>query len=184
MLRPKSPTTTRCPPPARFLPAGAVRTAELIFFTPPFITTLKRLKGKRAEGIRYEHAVLDHFDAEYGDFFLPSPWLRFTAIHTGEKERFCQPDGLLFDFATGILTLVEIKLKHVAAAWWQTRHLYQPVVRKLFPTTLWTISVCEVVRHIDPHTAFPEKFNYAQDITDVPAGGFGVHVLRLKRSQR
>ena len=183
MLRPKRSPASLCPPPRRFIPAGAVQTAELIFSPPPFINTHKKRRGKRAEGIRYEYAVQDFLDVEHGDFFLPSPWLRFTAYHTGDKVRFCQPDGLLFDFASGTITLVEIKLKHVAAAWWQTRHLYQPVVQKLFPPDLWTISICEIVHWLDPHTLFPEKFNYAQDITDVPRGGFGVHVLRNLRHE-
>ena len=181
MLLPKKPTTNRCPPPRNFLPAGAVQTAELIFFTPPFIRVPKRRRGKRAEGVRYEQAVQDFFDAEYGDFFLPSPWFCFTAYHTGDKVRFCQPDGLHFDFHRGIITIVEVKLKHVAAAWWQTRHLYQPVVQKLFPPDLWQINICEVVRWLDPHTLFPEKFNYARTPLDIPCEGFGVHVLRLKR---
>ncbi len=180
MICPPRPTTNRCPPALNFVPAGDVQTAELIFFTPPFINVHKKRRGKRAEGLRYERAVQERFDADYGEFFLPSPWLRFTATHTEEKLRYCQPDGLFFDFAAGILTIVEVKLKHVAAAWWQTRHLYEPVVRKLFPPNLWQINVCEVVRRIDPHTIFPERFNYAQDIADVPRGAFGVHVLRLR----
>ena len=175
------PNTTSCPPPRNFNPAGVVQEAALASRPPPFISVPRKSRGKKAEGMRYERAAQQHFDAAYGDFYVPSPWFCFSSVHTRDKYRYCQPDGLLFDPRRGVLTIIEFKLKHTPNAWWQTRHLYQPVVQKLFPSDLWTISICEVVKWLDPHTTFPERFNYAHSPLDVPPGGFGVHVLKPRR---
>lgn len=56
----------------------------------------------------------------------------------------------------GRILLVEVKYQHTVDAWWQTKHLYAPVLERIFPRELWRVEVCEIVRWYDPATAFPE----------------------------
>ena len=163
-------------PPKRFRPAGVVDWVEHSPTPPPFITKKKRT-GKRAEGIRYEGKIHDLFEARFGELYMPSPWFRFLEVGT-EKPRWCQPDGLLFDFENGKLTIVECKLQHTADAWWQLRWLYLPVISKAFPGNLWDFGLIEVVKWYDPATAFPERVKMRADILHVQPGEFGVHICK------
>lgn len=137
---------------------------------------LKRRKytGRRAEGVRYERRVHGYLEELYGDAYLASPWIRFF---DDGQWRWCQPDGLLWDFHRGVITVVEVKYQHVELAWWQTRKLYSPVLRSMFPEALWKIEVCEVVKWYDPAVSFPEKVILAYDV-DIPHSGFKVHIWK------
>jgi len=159
------------PPPEGFRPAGLVRAA--FFVTEPTFRK-RKYTGRRLEGVRYERRVHEHLAQAYGDRYVPSPWLRFLG-ETG--WRFCQPDGLLFDFPRGRITVVEVKYQHTADAWWQVRHLYLPVLQKLFPPHLWAFDFCEVVKWYDPATLFPERTVLAQEVC-MAHPAFKVHIWR------
>jgi len=146
------------PPPANFHPALHILHAE--FSDPPMLKKC-RYTGRRLQGIRYEHAVHEYLGFRYGNFYLPSPWLKFFAEG---KWRWCQPDGLLFRPDAGRIIIVECKYQHTADAWWQVRHLYQPVLEHMLPRTLWTYEVCEVVKWYDPAVVFPERVVLAGEV--------------------
>ena len=168
--------TSPLPPPApeAFRPAGRVLAAN--FSQPPAIRK-RRYTGRRLEGIRYEKKVQAHLAAFYGEQYLASPWLRFFPAGEGARWRWCQPDGLLFNFARGRITIVEVKYQHTSDAWWQVKHLYLPVLQVMFPEKLWTFDFCEVVKWYDPATPFPEKVVLAQEVC-MKHPSFKVHIYR------
>lgn len=157
------------PPPEAFRPAGRVLSAS--FARPPALRQ-RRYTGRRLEGIRYEKKVHAYLELLHGDFYIPSPWLRFFS---DGKWRWCQPDGLLFDFQRGVITIVEVKYQHTSDAWWQVRELYAPVLRAIFPERLWAFEACEVVKWYDPETKFPERTVLAQDV-GMKHPAFKIHI--------
>lgn len=159
------------PPPNAFHPAGEVHHAQ--FSSPPALRR-RRYTGRRLQGIKYEKAVHAYLANLYGEFYLASPWLKFYA---DGKWRWCQPDGLLFVPQEGRIVVVECKYQHTSDAWWQTRHLYLPVLQKLFPLSLWTYEVCEVVKWFDPAVVFPERLVLANEV-DMPHAAFKVHIWK------
>jgi len=159
------------PPATSFKPAGHVLAAN--FANPPALRK-KRYTGRRLQGVRYEARVHDYLGSLYGDRYISNPWLRFFSEGVW---RWCQPDALLLDPARGRITIVEVKYQHTSDAWWQVRHLYQPVLEAMFPPRLWTFDACEVVKWYDPATLFPERTVLAQDI-GMKHSHFKVHIWR------
>ena len=162
------------PAPQGFKPAGEVLAAS--FATPPAIRK-RRYTGARLAGVRYERKVQEYLQTFYGDRYIASPWLRFFPREEGARWRWCQPDGILIDLAKGRITIVEVKYQHTSDAWWQVRHLYLPVLRKMFPEAYWEFDFCEVVKWYDPATPFPEKTVLAQEVS-MKHPSFKVHIWR------
>ena len=156
-------------PPEGFRPAGKVLAAE--FAHPPFLRR-RRYTGRRAEGVRYERKVQAYLLESYQERYIDSPWLRFYAEG---KWRWCQPDGILLDVRAGTITIIEVKYQHTSDAWWQTKQLYFPVLRALFPESIWDFHFCEVVKWYDPSTVFPERVVLAQEVT-LRHTAFKVHI--------
>lgn len=158
-----------------FRPARNVREARIVP-PPPFIGAPKRIRpGARLEGLKYEQQVVDMLLHRYEGRFLPGPWVEFV---TGDElPRYCQPDGLLFDWRLGIITVLEIKLKHTAAAYYQLLELYAPVLAKVFPARLWEFRFCEVVKWYDPATQFPGNHRLREDLEECQRDVIGVHIL-------
>lgn len=163
------------PPPKGFREAYDVSGVQYSAVAPAFVRQSQRRRGRRAAGQSYERKVHRELSERYGDFYVPSVWWKFSAAG---NLRWCQTDGLLFRFLDRSITIIEIKLQHTPDAWWQVKHLYYPVLRKAFPETIWSFSFCEVVKWYDPAVAFPEHHHLAIDPLIVPAGKFGVHILR------
>ena len=113
------------------------------------------------------------------------PWLRFAQLlPAGARSRswsWCQPDGLDIDIRRGLITIVEFKLQHTSAAWWQTRQLYEPVVKAVFGAAQWAFSIVEIVKWFDPDTAFPERFSFIPSLADARPGAFHVHIWNPRR---
>lgn len=156
-------------PPDGFNPAGLVTFAALT--TAPSFTKTRRSSAQK-QGIRYEKAVQAYLSDLYGLDYLPSPWIKF-----GPGQRYCQPDGLLFQPEAGRITIVEVKYQHTPLAWWQLLQLYAPVVAKLFPKQLWKLDVCEVVKWYDAGAVFPVKPILAAQV-HMPIELFKVHIYR------
>src|SRR5574343_230988 len=110
-------------PPTNFIPAGVLEWVRHSTVSPPFIFKGRRATGRRRSGEVYERKVQAWLEGEFEGRYVPSPWFYFKAVGQ-EKVRWCQPDGLLFDPHSGLLTIVEVKLQHTAAAWWQVKLLY------------------------------------------------------------
>lgn len=111
----------------------------------------------------------------YGERHFRGPWLYF---YDNGKPRWCQPDALLIDVETGKIVVIEVKYQHTPDAWWQLYHLYLPVLRVIFPQSMWSLSVCEVVKWYDPATWFPCHVAMTPDPAMVRLNEFGVHIWR------
>jgi hypothetical protein len=163
-------------PPRNFKPAGALSWAEHSPISPPFVKNPYR-KGARGRGLAYEAKVHKEFEERFPEGYVAGPWFRFRAVGD-KKDRWCQPDGLLFVPQIQRIFLIEIKLRHTADAWWQTRLLYLPILAHLFPESMWDFCICEVVRWFDPATSFPESFDMLPDLLGAQPSRFGVHILK------
>jgi len=155
---------------------GPIERVRLSLTPPPFISN-KRRYGRRAEGIRYEGKVHGYLDGLHEGCYVSSPWFVFTEVGV-ERERWCQPDALLFDIPNGRITIVECKLQHTADAWWQLKWLYLPVISRAFPNDKWEYALCEVVKWFDPAVAFPEKVKLRKNVKDTVPGELGVHIWK------
>ena len=161
----ESPSLSR---PRNFRPAHGCVWAEWSE-KPGFIKEKKR-KGKRADGLRYERKAHKYLDGLFGEKYVASPWIRFIA---NGKSLYCQPDGLVVE--KGLCTIVEIKLKHTAFAWFQIKELYLPVLKVLMPDT--EFNYLEVCRWFDSDTGFPGTFRHAEAITQLTSPSeFFVHI--------
>lgn len=170
------------PPPNNFRPATNVQWAELTT-TPSFAkihetvggkSPIKR-KGVRADGLRYQAKVNKHLSTLFGDKYIAEQWVHFLS---DGKEKYCQPDG--FMLLHDCLIITETKLSHTANAWWQLKHLYLPVLRKIF-SEVREVKLIEIVKWYDPHTKFPERFDFIEMeslLSSLPQGELFVHVWK------
>ena len=160
-------------PPLGFRPAGQV---DRVWLSDPPRLQKRKYTGARLLGVQYEKKVQEYLLRQHEGDYLASPWFSFQSAGS-EQLRWCQPDGILFDWKEGRLILVEVKYQHTALAWWQLRHLYFPVVRALFPERLWTFEFCEITKWYDPQTAFPCAVSLARSaLAHCP--GFKVHIWK------
>lgn len=175
--RSKARSSPQILPPNNFAPAGIIEWAQHSPTIPTFINPRRRSKGRRRTGEIYEAKTQQVLREEFGDSYVPSPWFKFKSIGH-ERVRWCQPDGLLFDLRSGRITIVEVKLQHTAAAWWQVKLLYLPVIAQLFQPDSWTYAFVEVVKWYDKDTAFPERVQLLPHIALAEENRFGVHILK------
>ncbi len=105
--------------------------------------------ASRRAGKAFEARVQADLAHLLGPRYLPGPWFSFNS--GSNFVRVCQPDGIL-ELPRSVL-LIEIKLQHTIAAWYQLRQLYQPVVERAFrkPTT-----IVEIFRSGDILSVYPE----------------------------
>lgn len=145
-------------------------------FCPPPQFSLERAKkrGRKMEGLRYERKVHEHLGGR-SEFYLASPWIVFIV---DGRPHWCQPDGLHFDVARGVLTVIEVKYSHTAEAHRQLRLVYSPVLGQLFPPGLWDIRLVEVVKWYDPSVAFPEEITMCPDPFKHTSHSIGVHIWK------
>lgn len=128
-------------------------------------------------GVRYEQKGHEHFMQQYGIMYVPNPWFLFQEEETN-RPRWCQPDALLFNPAQGKLHIFEFKYQHTSDAWWQLKQLYFPIIRSLFPSDLWSIHLCEIVKWYDPATVFPQAVVMSAEPTLSLPGEIGVHIWK------
>lgn len=185
-----TPAPLTAPPPKKFIPAGFVVWAQFFPGEPEF-TKGSKPRGSRADGVRYEAKAQEYLrktlapategsDSSQSLELLSSPWLVYKSGNREARDRFCQPDALLINSERKHITIVEIKLQHTAAAWWQVRQLYEPVLRRIY--TNYSFSALEIVKWLDPSVAFPETFYYAKSPLDrgednESKSKFGVHIF-------
>jgi hypothetical protein len=168
----------RAPPPERLQPVRSVRWAEHRlkepdFAGPPYANDTEARKAGR----RYENKVQEYLLKKFPLSYVASPWIRFCDPSRQQQVSWCQPDGWFIDFRRGLIVIVEIKLSHTADAWWQVRHLYEPVTRFLFGPD-WRYAACEITKWYDPQVNFPENPTMAPQLDTLWAGAFGIHVWR------
>lgn len=149
--------------PHSFLPAGHVKDVEFCE-TPAFVAKARknqRASGAAKAGLIYEKNIDNNLSDQFQEKYIPGPWIKFNTVEDPFKSRVCQPDGLFIDISTGTVTIVEVKLKHKIRAWWQLRHLYQPVVQKLFGPD-WEFKVCEICKFYETRVKIPEPVHLLQ----------------------
>ncbi len=164
-----------CPPPTRHRGAEDVTWARLSY-PPGFVASRRRTRSRTfLAGLAFEKQVRLSLAAAFPTQLIPSPWFTFRTADAPTRLRWCQPDALLLDIRRSRITIVEVKLRHTADAWWQLRRLYEPVVRAAFGAA-WGCSACEVVKYFDPATAFPEAFEFVDDLGTIHPAQFAVHI--------
>lgn len=163
-----------CPPPRGFKPANKVKRAWLAESPPSFAQGNRRLRGKKGEGKKYEAQVFCYLEGRFPDQVVLEPWLCFD--NGGRYPRWCQPDALVFDLRHGTITIVEVKLQHTAAAWWQLNGLYRPVVSCVFPSDIWRFCLVEIVRWYDPQVVLPTEPILRRSLDELRADKMNVHI--------
>jgi hypothetical protein len=149
---------------------------------PPAFARASRLPRNAARklGVKYELQVQEYLDRAYPGQYVPSPWLAYRV--SGESQtRYCQPDGLLFDWPRHSILVVEIKYQHTADAFEQVQGLYLPVLQNLFQRCGFQFRRCEIVKWYDPARYFPCPVAMVSDPLLTPANKFGVFIWK-KRS--
>lgn len=146
---------------------------------PPSLHGRDRKSAAQAAGLRYEARVQTYLLQRYGDTYVPSPW--FAYRKGGDYyDRYCQPDGLLFDLDRGKIVVVEVKIRHCPRAAEQLLGLYRPVLASLFDGRLWSLGVCEVTRWFDKDIPFPVPVSFRSMPDEVEPGEFGVIIHRAR----
>lgn len=148
---------------------------------PPEFAQAVRLPRNQARknGVKYERTAQEYLDSAYTGQYLPSPWIAFRVQGEG-NVRFCQPDGLIFDWQRHCVIVVEIKYRHTPEAHGQVHDLYLPVLRHLFKKCNFSFRCCEMVRWYDPATRFPGPYAMVSDILLTPASKFGVFIWKKR----
>lgn len=177
----------RCPAPLGFRPlVGEVQWARFTTRGPIFAVMRQRAAAAgqghataaQAAGTRYEQRAQGYLLARYspelgGALYAPGMWIQYGAKG---RTAYAQPDGLLVDFERGLITIMEIKLKHTQAAWWGLRQLYEPLIRHIFGHS-WHYAVCELVRWYEP-LPWPEPFSILPHPEQLGVNEFGIHIWR------
>ena len=169
-------------PPKKFHAAVDVRSAWLLDSQPPFIKRGK-LTGRFAQGVRYEREVQEYLSTlalgRIDIRYLASPWIEFW---DKSGKRWCQPDAILVQPAAHLGIIIEVKYQHTEQAYFQLRHLYTPVVEKLFPDIQF--GLVEIVHWHDNLTIFPEPYDFTPDPFSVRrADRISVHIYNPKRER-
>lgn len=130
---------------------GASHFPEFVRGVPAWIESkaTPRPTVAQAGGIRFEsraHAwlALKLWKSPH-QLYVANPWIEHKRP---QQSRFLQPDALFFDFALGIITVIEVKRRFTPKAWEQLHNVYRPFLLTMFPARLWELrflNVCEVV---------------------------------------
>ena len=171
----------RCPAPHNFRPAGNVKHPKLELTEPQF--RKMRKTNVQLAGLSYERRAQKYLQAAFPHHYIAGPWFSFCRGDSLQRD-WCQPDGLLIDIVAGLITLIEIKLRHTSDAWWQTRHLYLPVISAFFGTEMWKFNILEIVRWYDPDTQFPERYHLVPQVGILQPDKFGVHIWKPRKEEK
>jgi hypothetical protein len=87
-------------------------------------------------------------------------------------------DGVIFDFATNTICVVEVKLRHSGDAWHQLNGFYLPIVQKAFPSR--RVRALEIVKYYDPEVFLPGECELICDVNEwlADSKSYGVMVWR------
>ena len=132
---------------------GELRSGRFIK-RPSFIRKINRTKGSKRAGELFEEKVHVELRKKFRDRYVSGAWIEYDGDLCGIKV--CQPDGIIFDFERGIITVVECKLSFTADAWYQLNELYIPVLRVMFPEDLWQIRGVQIYKFAAGGVKYPE----------------------------
>ena len=151
-----------------------IEEAQWAKYEPSFARVRVRPTGAQLAGKRYEAAALLHLYRSH-KAFVPLPWLTYKYVEDS-SWKWCQPDGVLFDFAHGRICVVECKIRHTAQAFSKLNDIYLPVLKLIFPETLWQFSGVEFTKAYDCAVKLPVRVSIHDLIEEVPSNKFGVVV--------
>ncbi len=89
----------------------------------------RRVRGMKADGLRYERAVQKAIKELHPVTQWNGPWFRYT-LESVDRKKYCQPDIMLQSGHT--IWLIEIKRSCLLAAYDKLSTLYEPVARLAF----------------------------------------------------
>lgn len=165
------------PPPAYLrLPDSdilwAAKTTEI-----PHAGVRTRKTGAQKAGLAYQRKVENYLTLHRrGGALDVGSW--FVYACSDYRRRYCQPDVLIHGTGgfAGRISVVEIKIRWTADAWWQLRKLYLPVLNRAFPTaTLVPLVIC---RSYDPAIRIAEPVRFVDCVEDAAVDAFNVLVHR------
>jgi hypothetical protein len=132
-------------PPRRFRAASDVRVAE--FCDRAILPPARGATQAQKRGKAYERRALFALMEEFLELRM-TPWIRYQ---NSDGIFYCQPDAIVEDEER--VFVFEVKARHCIEAWFQLRHLYSPVIRKL---TGKDPLLVEVTKSFDPAVPWPE----------------------------
>jgi hypothetical protein len=103
-------------------------------------------------------------------------WISFYREENPGKRIWCQPDAFWVCPDLNRITLIEVKLRHCAKAWFQLHQLYLPLLQHIYGTG-YDYRTVEVVRWYDPDEPFPEH-QLISEIRMAPKDKTGVHIWK------
>lgn len=148
---------------------------------PFFIKEVKRRKGPKRDGQRYEAKIHEIFGGRYGERWLPGPWFEFH-VDLGAVE-YCQPDALFWHPAERRVVVCEVKLQHTTDGFEQLHGLYLPVVQAWLGWS-WTVTLCEIVRWYRPEIQLPVSCVMADSPDNRRTDSLSVHICNPQREKR
>lgn len=155
---------------SRNFPKGEIFHVEMQLEDPPWLKK-EKVRGVRRQGQLYELRVHREFSRRYPGY-LPSPWFQFRDV---DGSKWCQPDGLIVDPRTGLIVVVEAKLKHTNDACRMLFGVYVPVVRALFGGH-YRVEAVEVCQWYDPAVFCDQSPVLCKWPGNPHAGKFNVHI--------
>jgi hypothetical protein len=163
-------------PPPGFTPLVKCDQAWLTNY--PWRGKISRPRGAKAAGLRFEKKAKEFLREKYNERILLGPWFY---VLDGVRRRYCQPDALVFDREptqrSEVVTIVEIKIAWSALAYWQLRHLYEPVIRAMYGPRE-TRLIC-LARSADPLVATPEAPTLLDSLdATLEEGKVGIYLWR------
>ena len=129
--------------PQRRQPRRIVDLESAAFTDHPPFPPIRRARGAKLKGIRYERRVGRWLAKQFSDRaeLLLGPWIEFEDAN---GPGFAQPDFLVVESER--IWIIEAKLTHVPEAILQLRNLYSPLCAEIYPGK--TQLMVEVVRNL------------------------------------
>lgn len=93
--------------------------------------------------------------------FRSGVWIEFQD-KTG--RRWCQVDALIFDHQAKTCLIAEVKYQHVEGAWWQLKHLYEPVLAVALPG--YKFRLVEIVHWFDMAAPWPTTIRLVPSLNE------------------
>ena len=140
---------------------------------------VKPKKGAKYLGIKYEEKVQKLLLQEFKGKYAPSPWFKYFDAGD-EKLKYCQLDGVYVDVKRNLIVLVEMKLRHTQAAWWQLQRKYLPVLRHVYGEK-YKYALVEVCKWYEGTEPFPVPISLRPSVADARPGKFQVTICKPKR---
>lgn len=161
-------------PKKTYIPEGSIERAWKVEENPHAGVRTRKSPAQKA-GLAYQKRVgafLPSRDHQWD--VVAGPWYCF--IDGSGLRHYCQPDFLLLDEDSSTCVVVEVKIRWTSDAWWQLRHLYLPVLRRVRPNL--QMLALTITRSYDPAVRIEEPIHLIDDFMDTRPDAFNVLVFK------